>query len=60
MAAVLAFECQEQNSHGLADSVHASEAVFESLKNRFAFRERGEIELRGLGLARTYILIGPA
>jgi len=31
VAAVLAFECQEQNSHGLADSVHASEAVFESL-----------------------------
>jgi adenylate cyclase len=46
-------------SHGLAGNVHVSAAVFERLKGRFAFKERGEVELKGLGPARTYFLLPP-
>jgi adenylate cyclase len=47
-------------SHGLPGEVHVSTPVFERLKGRFSFEERGEVELKGVGTARTYLLRAPA
>jgi adenylate cyclase len=46
-------------SHGLPGAVHVSATVFERLKGRFSFEERGEVELKGVGTARTYLLRSP-
>jgi adenylate cyclase len=46
-------------TQGLPNTVHVSEAVFGRLRDRFEFRERGEIDLRGCGPARTYLLLRP-
>ena len=46
-------------TQGLPNTVHVSETVFERLKDRFEFGERGEIDLRGCGQARTYFLLRP-
>lgn len=45
-------------SHGEPDHIHCSEAVYLKLKDQFAFSERGELEIRGKGLMRTYYLLG--
>ena len=47
-------------TEGLPNTVHVSETVFERLRNCFEFEERGEINLRGCGRARTYLLLRPA
>jgi class 3 adenylate cyclase/CheY-like chemotaxis protein len=43
-------------SHGEAGKVHVSEDVFALLKDTFAFEERGEIEIKGKGVMRTWFL----
>jgi class 3 adenylate cyclase len=45
-------------SHSEPDHIHCSEAVYLQLRDRFEFSERGEIEIRGKGLMRTYYLLG--
>ncbi len=45
-------------SHSEPDHIHCSEAVHLQLRDRFEFSERGEIEIRGKGLMRTYDLLG--
>ena len=46
-------------SHGEAGRVHCSSAVYEALKDSkdsFAFEERGEMEIKGKGMMRTYFI----
>ncbi|MCX8108156.1 MAG: hypothetical protein N3G20_05060, partial [Verrucomicrobiae bacterium] len=38
--------------------IHASEAVYERLRQKFVFRERGWIDLKGFGPQRTYWIVG--
>jgi len=45
-------------SHGAAGKVHVSEEVYEALKEKFAFEERGEMEIKGKGTMRTWFLTG--
>ncbi len=44
-------------SHGEAGRVHVSEEVFTALQGKFAFEERGEMEIKGKGMMRTWFLI---
>jgi class 3 adenylate cyclase len=43
-------------SHGEAGKIHVSEEVYLHLRERFIFRERGEIRIKGKGTMRTYFL----
>jgi adenylate cyclase len=43
-------------SHGLPGEIQVSEQTFEMLKNLFSFEERGEIDVKGKGLMKTYLL----
>jgi class 3 adenylate cyclase len=43
-------------SHGEAGKIHCSNEVYEALKEKFVFEERGEIEVKGKGLMRTWFL----
>ena len=43
-------------SHGEAGKIHISEECFNLLKHRFTFEERGEIEVKGKGVMRTWFL----
>ena len=45
-------------SHGEPGRIHCSEEVYEALKDKFVFEERGEIEVKGKGLMRTWFLVG--
>jgi adenylate cyclase len=45
-------------SHGEAGRIQVTEDVYEALKNKFAFEERGEIEVKGKGAIRTWFLVG--
>ena len=45
-------------SHGEADKIHVSEEVFNILKGTFTFEKRGEIEVKGKGVMRTWFLVG--
>ena len=45
-------------SMGEAGRIHVSEDVFKALENQFAFEARGEIDVKGKGLMRTYFLLG--
>lgn len=44
-------------SHGLPGRVHVSEAYRRAVADHFSFEERGETEIKGIGLARTYYLL---
>jgi adenylate cyclase len=45
-------------SHGLPGAIQVSEATYGLLDDRFEFEDRGEIELKGKGKQRVYILKG--
>jgi adenylate cyclase len=45
-------------SSGLPGRIQVTEAVFERLRSAYAFEARGEIEIKGKGRLRTYLLIG--
>ena len=45
-------------SHGEAGKIHCSEEVYDVLKEKFVFEERGEIEVMGKGRMRTWFLVG--
>jgi class 3 adenylate cyclase/Tfp pilus assembly protein PilF len=45
-------------SHGEAGKIHCSEETYQALKEKFAFEERGEIEIKGRGMMRTRFLVG--
>jgi class 3 adenylate cyclase len=44
-------------SHGEAGKIHVSEEVYDALKEKFVFEERGEIEVKGKGVMRTWFLL---
>jgi class 3 adenylate cyclase/Tfp pilus assembly protein PilF len=43
-------------SHGDGGKIHVSEEVFLKLNDKFTFEERGEIEVKGKGVMRTWFL----
>jgi adenylate cyclase len=43
-------------SHGLPGEIQVSEQTYELLKKSFSFEERGEIDVKGKGLMKTYLL----
>jgi class 3 adenylate cyclase len=45
-------------SHGLPGRIQVSEATYERLRGRYDFQERGEIEIKGKGRLRVYLLVG--
>ncbi len=45
-------------SNGLPRQVQVSESVVDRLRDRYDFEDRGEIELKGKGRTRAYLLIG--
>ena len=47
-------------SHGLPGQVQVSEATHRRLSGRYAFEDRGEIDVKGKGRQRAYLLVGRA
>ncbi|MDY6937023.1 MAG: adenylate/guanylate cyclase domain-containing protein [Cyanobacteriota bacterium] len=45
-------------SHGIANAIQVTEQTFERLKDKFAFKKRGTIEVKGKGEMTTYLLVG--
>jgi class 3 adenylate cyclase len=45
-------------SHGEIGKVHCSESVYAALKDKYQFKKRGEIEVKGKGKVQTYFLEG--
>jgi class 3 adenylate cyclase len=45
-------------SHGLPDEIHVTEETRNLLPDSYLFEERGEIDVKGKGLMRTYFLRG--
>jgi class 3 adenylate cyclase len=43
-------------SHGVAGRIQVTEAVYGRLRGRYRFDERGEIEVKGKGRIRVYLL----
>jgi class 3 adenylate cyclase len=43
-------------SHGLPGSIQVTRAVYEQLKDKYGFRERGPVEVKGKGLIETWLL----
>jgi class 3 adenylate cyclase len=46
-------------SHGLPGRIQVTDATYRRLRARFDFEERGEIEIKGKGRLRTFLLVGP-
>jgi hypothetical protein len=44
-------------STGEPDMIHCTEEVFTVLKDKFVFKERGEMEIKGKGVMKTYFLL---
>ena len=47
-------------SSGTANSIQVSEAVYEILKERFQFRKRGTVDVKGIGIMQTFYLLTPS
>ncbi|MEE8143326.1 MAG: adenylate/guanylate cyclase domain-containing protein [Planctomycetota bacterium] len=45
-------------SHGLPDEIQVTEAFYEMVREKFELEPRGEIEVKGAGSVRTYLLKG--
>lgn len=45
-------------SHGIPGEIQVTEQIYELLKEKFLFEERGEIDVKGKGLMKTYFLKG--
>jgi guanylate cyclase len=45
-------------SHGVASGIQVTQRVYERLRDRYAFRERGVIDVKGRGPTVTYLLTG--
>lgn len=44
-------------SHGVANKIHCTSEVVDTLDDRYVFEFRGEIEVKGKGLMNTYFLV---
>jgi adenylate cyclase len=51
---------QRMESHGQAGAIQVTEETRELLKDRFRCELRGELEVKGKGRMRTYLLTGLA
>lgn len=47
-------------SSGIANSIQVSEAVYGRLKEKFQFRKRGAVDIKGIGPMETFYLLAPA
>jgi len=45
-------------SNGESGAIHVTEAIYQALKDRYLFHERGFIDVKGKGQMRTYFLWG--
>ena len=45
-------------SHGIPGMIQVTEDTYNCLANKYIFKERGMIEVKGKGMIRTYLLIG--
>jgi adenylate cyclase len=45
-------------SHGVPDRIHVSEAFRAMANGTFIFEERGTTEIKSIGMARTFFLVG--
>ncbi len=45
-------------SHGVSGEIQVSESTWRLLRGRYTFVERGEIEVKGKGRMRTWLLVG--
>lgn len=46
-------------SHGIPSRIQVSEEYRAAAGERFLFEERGDTEIKGIGVARTFFLLGP-
>ena len=46
-------------SSGTENSIQVSEAVYRVLKEKFRFRKRGVVDIKGIGAMETYYLLAP-
>ncbi len=46
-------------SHGLADCIQISEAVYQRVRDRYEITERGTVTVKGKGQMATWLLCGP-
>ena len=44
-------------SHGLPGQIQVTETTYQLIKDKFLFKERGLIEVKGLGMINSYLLI---
>jgi class 3 adenylate cyclase len=44
-------------SHGVPGQIQVTETTYELIKTKFRFKERGMIEVKGLGTIRSYLLL---
>ena len=47
-------------AHGLPGEIQVTRAVRDLLEDRYTFRERGMIDVKGVGEMNTWILLGRA
>jgi class 3 adenylate cyclase/tetratricopeptide (TPR) repeat protein len=45
-------------SHGEPSKIHVTDAVFQAMKDKYRFEDRGVIDIKGKGQMRTYFLVG--
>ena len=44
-------------SNGTVDSIQVSDAVYRVLQDKFSFRKRGTVDIKGIGAVETYYLL---
>jgi len=45
-------------SHGVKGAIQVTEATYNLVKNEYSFENRGEIDVKGKGMMRVYLLQG--
>jgi class 3 adenylate cyclase len=45
-------------SNGIDGAIQVTSEIYERLRDRYTFEDRGEIEVKGKGAIRTYLLTG--
>jgi class 3 adenylate cyclase len=44
-------------SHGIPGEIQVSESTYKKLKDKFKFTDRGTVDVKGIGLVKSYLLI---
>jgi adenylate cyclase len=45
-------------SHGLPNQIHLTASTYECLRGKYDLAERGEVDLKGKGIVKSYFLLG--